>query len=207
MPTLLSYTTKMPGASLSLPRLITCPTGAKLAKCEGSVCAKCYASKGQYRCNNVKNAQNWRFNLTKTKDFVPIMVGALLSETHQGRVWFRWHDSGDIVGSEYGHKIFDIVEATPAMNHYLPTKERAIIADVLSARPCPRNLVIRISTGMIDEAPIIEDLPKPCCSAMTYTVAAPALAHVCHATTGDKECGTCRACWSKDVLSIAYHLH
>ena len=43
----LTKTSKMPGLSYSLPAW-ECKTGAKLRKVKNSVCASCYAMKGNY---------------------------------------------------------------------------------------------------------------------------------------------------------------
>ena len=43
----LTRTSKMPGLSYSLPAW-ECKTGSKLRKIKGSVCASCYALKGNY---------------------------------------------------------------------------------------------------------------------------------------------------------------
>ena len=45
----LTRTSKMPGLSYSLPAW-ECKTGSKLRKIKGSVCASCYALKGNYTC-------------------------------------------------------------------------------------------------------------------------------------------------------------
>ena len=50
-------TTKMPGLSYSLPAW-ECKTGSRLRKITGSVCASCYALKGNYtRYTEIKKAQ------------------------------------------------------------------------------------------------------------------------------------------------------
>ena len=53
----LTRTSKMPGLSYSLPAW-ECKTGSKLRKIKGSVCASCYALKGNYtRYKAIKAAQ------------------------------------------------------------------------------------------------------------------------------------------------------
>ena len=56
----MTRTKKMPGLSYSLPAW-ECRTGAKLRKVPGSVCAGCYALKGNYtRYPAIKAAQYYR---------------------------------------------------------------------------------------------------------------------------------------------------
>lgn len=52
----------------------------------------CYASKGAYIWSNVKPAFQYRFEVSKTNDFITIMRGEIISKkaTH-----IRIHDSGD----------------------------------------------------------------------------------------------------------------
>ena len=56
----MTRTKKMPGLSYSLPAW-ECITGAKLRKVKGSVCAGCYALKGNYtRYPAIKAAQYYQ---------------------------------------------------------------------------------------------------------------------------------------------------
>jgi hypothetical protein len=58
-------TSKMPGLSYSLPAW-ECKTGSKLRKIPGSVCASCYALKGNYtRYKAIKEAQYRRLEAMK----------------------------------------------------------------------------------------------------------------------------------------------
>ena len=51
----LSKPNKMPGPSINLPA-VACITGAKLVDVLNSTCSGCYALKGRYRFQNVKDA-------------------------------------------------------------------------------------------------------------------------------------------------------
>ena len=57
----LSAPNKMPGPSINLPA-VACITGAKLVKVKGSTCSGCYALKGRYRFQNVKDAMQRRLD-------------------------------------------------------------------------------------------------------------------------------------------------
>lgn len=59
----LTETSKMPGLSFSLPALITCPLGSKLAQLEGTPCSGCYALKGAYAWKGTRAAQARRYAL------------------------------------------------------------------------------------------------------------------------------------------------
>ena len=65
---------KMPGLSYSLPAW-ECKTGSKLRKIKGSVCASCYALKGNYtRYQAIKAAQYIRLEALKNDKWVEAMV-------------------------------------------------------------------------------------------------------------------------------------
>ena len=52
------------------------------------------------------------------------------------------------------HAIARVCELTPKIKHWLPTREAAIVKAFLRERDIPTNLVIRMSSTMIDDAPI-----------------------------------------------------
>ena len=84
-------TSKMPGLSYSLPAW-ECKTGSKLRKIPGSVCASCYALKGNYtRYKAIKDAQYRRLEAMKDPRWVDAMVAVIKRQK-----WFRWHDAGDL---------------------------------------------------------------------------------------------------------------
>ena len=68
----LSEPSKMPGYSFSLPAIVTCPIGAKLALVDGTPCSGCYALKGAYAWKPVREAQARRYAILQRaiKDYV-----------------------------------------------------------------------------------------------------------------------------------------
>ena len=92
----LTRTSKMPGLSYSLPAW-ECKTGSKLRKIKGSVCASCYALKGNYtRYKAIKAAQYVRLKALKDKRWIAAMVAQIIRQKY-----FRWHDAGDIQSMEH----------------------------------------------------------------------------------------------------------
>ena len=93
----MTRTKKMPGLSYSMPAW-ECITGKKLRKVKGSVCAGCYALKGNYtRYPAIKAAQYYRLATLMEPDWVPAMVAQVKRQR-----WFRWHDAGDIQSAKLG---------------------------------------------------------------------------------------------------------
>jgi hypothetical protein len=184
-------TSKMPGLSYSLPAW-ECKTGSKLRKVKGSVCASCYALKGNYtRYPAIKAAQYRRLEAMKHPDWVQAMAAVIKRQK-----WFRWHDAGDVQDQQHLQKIFEICRLTPETNHWLPTRE-AWIKDHLASKP--DNLVIRFSPPMVNQrAP--ESWPN---SSMVVDKGF----HTCPAPAQGGKCGSCRQCWDSSIKVISYGKH
>ena len=184
-------TSKMPGLSYSLPAW-ECKTGSKLRKVKGSVCASCYALKGNYtRYPAIKAAQYRRLEAMKHPDWVTAMAAVIKRQK-----WFRWHDAGDVQDQQHLQKIYEICRLTPETRHWLPTRE-AWIKDHLASKP--DNLVIRFSPPMVNQrAP--ESWPH---SSMVVDKGF----HTCPAPAQGGKCGSCRQCWDSNIKVISYGKH
>ncbi len=191
----ISNPSKMPGHSFSIPAR-RCATGSKLRKVKGSVCSMCYALKGNYvRFPNVEKALEKRYQLLNHPQWIDAM--ALLIEK-TGDSYFRWHDAGDIQSVEHLRNIFAVCRLTPQVRHWLPTRETRIVQDI-SPGDVPDNLVIRISSHMIDQAPV-KWWPN------TSTVVSDH-SQSCPAPSQGNKCQDCRACWDKSVQTVSYSAH
>ena len=184
-------TSKMPGLSYSLPAW-ECKTGSKLRKVKGSVCASCYALKGNYtRYPAIKAAQYRRLEAMKHPAWVTAMAAVIKRQK-----WFRWHDAGDVQDQQHLQKIFEICRLTPDTSHWLPTRE-AWIKDHLASKP--DNLVIRFSPPMVNQrAP--ESWPN---SSMVVNKGY----HTCPAPAQGGKCLDCRQCWDPDIKVVSYGKH
>ena len=197
----LSKASKMPCKSWSLQALDTCPASKNKDGSLVDACKGCYATTGNYRVPNVKaprehNREDW-----KREEFVFDFVQALDTERY-----FRWFDSGDMYDLRLAKKILQIMQATPWVNHWLPTRMHkfAKFADVIAEMEALPNVVVRLSSDSISGETIEGATTSTIChSAET----APEGATVCEAYTRGGKCGTCRACFSKDVPVVAYPAH
>ena len=187
----LSKPSKMPGPAFNLPAS-RCITGAKLVKIPCSVCHGCYALKGRYRFPNVQNALERRRQALSSPQWVEAMTGLV-----QGHDFFRWHDSGDLQSLEHLKNIFEVCRRTPNTKHWLPTREAQILKQV-QPEDVPKNLIIRFSSHMIDQGPV---------TAWPWTSTVVTQDKTCPAAEQDNTCGSCRACWNRDVKNIAYGKH
>jgi len=193
----LSKPSKMPGFSYNLPAY-KCITGVKLQAVPGSVCAGCYAMKGRYAFGNTKRAMNRRLaSLTHPKWGLAMSV-QINSKFKYGHDFFRWHDSGDLQSLEHLKNIFDVCLATPAVGHWMPTREAKFLKEI-KIEEIPKNLIIRMSSHMIDQGPV-NSWP------WTSTVKTDKQ-HSCPSSKQGNKCGSCRQCWDKNIPNISYGKH
>ena len=187
----LSAPSKMPGPAYNLPASM-CLTGAKLVQIPGSVCAGCYALKGRYRFNNVQSALRRRAASLMHPDWIDAMV-ALIS----GHEYFRWHDSGDIQSVEHLKKIFEVCKLTPFTRHWMPTREARFLR-LMDPDIIPSNLIIRMSSHMIDQGPV---------TFWPWTSTVSSSSKTCPAQDQGNKCMDCRACWDRKVANVTYQKH
>ena len=90
----------------------TCP-----ASKDSEVCRGCYAMKGRYRFDSVKNTRIKNLEASKSKEWVDEMV-----KTVSKYDYFRWFDSGDLATLELTRKIHEVIARTPNVKHWLPTR-------------------------------------------------------------------------------------
>lgn len=197
----LSETSKLDGVkSWSLQARSTCP-GARDKGEYVPACAGCYASFGNYYFPAVKNTRAFNKKDWKRPAWVADFV-----ETLQNERYFRWFDSGDIYCKALAIKIRDVIKLTPWVAHWLPTRSHKFpkINAILNEIQALPNAMVRASSDAVDGTytkgvhgsciiPTIDALPDG--------------VTLCHAALNQGKCGSCRACYSKDVPVIAYVAH
>lgn len=200
----LSRTRKMPCHSWGLPTS-TCQLGARLAQMQESVCASCYAAKGNYAWPNVQAANARRYARREHPEWIPAMVTLV---HWQARVncqpYFRWFDSGDVQSVAMLERIVCVAQATPEIAHWLPTREHGLVREYLAQSSLPANLTVRVSAHVIDHAPPrVAGLP----TSTVHRTRAPQ-GYACPAYAAKPaSCYTCRACWDRTIPNISYPHH
>lgn len=220
----LGYPSKMPGTSYGISASM-CGIGAKLAQVDGSVCFDCYALKGNYVRSSVKKAHAKRLAGIRNPLWVAAMVTLLQhahgpkgKRKHNGRKlakgWHRFHDSGDLQSVEHLTKIAAVAAMTPAIRHWLPTRELGMVqAYVRAGGIVPDNLTIRVSATMVDGPatsawPITSTVHSRTVNHFSSLNDAPMPpANVCPAPKQEGKCKACRMCWDKAIAQTSYHLH
>jgi len=198
----ISTTSKLDGVrSWSLQARETCPGSIGRDGQLVPACAGCYAVGGNYRYPNVKaprveNRDDWQ-----RPEWVADMVAALRNDRY-----FRWFDSGDMYAIGLAEKIYAVMAATPDVRHWLPTRMHKFpkFADVIARMRALPNVVVRASSDSVtgDYTPGVHG------STIVPAIdAVPAGATLCAAANNAGKCGSCRACYSKDVAVVAYVAH
>jgi hypothetical protein len=187
----LSAPGKMPEGSYNLPANM-CQTGAKLRLVPDTPCYECYAFNGRYNFPNVKDALARRLESLTHPQWVEAMAVLIKGKKH-----FRWHDSGDLQSVQHLKNIFEVCKLTSLTQHWLPTQERKY----LPLGSYPKNLIIRLSNAKNNT------VPGQAWSHWSTVVTTPRAGHVCPAPDQGNVCGSCRACWSKDVKEVQYRIH
>jgi len=193
-----TITSKMPSSSYSLPAN-KCIKGSKLRQIKGTVCSGCYALKGNYvRYPKIVEAQERRLLSITKNEWINAMVYIINNKKDiKNSGVFRWHDSGDLQSLEHFDKILSVVRQTPAIKHWLPTKESEFIKNYKGK--IPGNIVIRLSGTMIDGK-------KPIYS-HTSTVVTDKSKATCRSFDNEGMCGDCRKCWDKNISNVSYLAH
>lgn len=197
----LSKPSKMPCRSWSLEALRTCPAAKKPDGSLVDACRGCYATQGNYNFPSVRGSREHNRTDWKRDEWVQDMVQALDNDRY-----FRWFDSGDMYDLKLAEKILEVMIATPWCNHWLPTRMHKIkrFQGILSRMEALPNVVIRLSSDSVrgevvpgnTSSTIIGDDQL---ESFTGTI--------CKSYENQGKCGTCRACWSKDVPVVAYVQH
>ena len=195
---MLSNTSKLGVKSISLDAR-KCKTGSKLAKKKGTVCNGCYALKGCYVFPVVKDAMARRLEFFNSANFIPIMVWLLQS---QKKNFFRWFDSGDVQNVIMALNILEICKLTPNIKHWIPSKEYKIWRCVLNVEKLPSNVVLRMSSPNIDQAPL-----KGFNNTSTVHENKKAFGLECIAYKQDGKCLDCKACYDPKIKNISYPKH
>ena len=187
----LSAPSKMPGPAYNLPAPM-CITGSTLVDVINSVCNGCYALKGRYNFPNVKAALARRLQSLQHPQWVFAMTVLI-----KGEEVFRWHDSGDLQSVQHLKNIFEVCKATPETSHWLPTREAKFLK-LMDPEVLPKNLIIRMSSHMIDQAPV---------KFWPWTSTVSTGDFTCPASKQGNQCRSCRNCWDRSIANVSYPKH
>lgn len=198
----LSTTSKLDGIrSWSLEAGATCPASFNPDGSLVPACAGCYAKGGNYRFPTVKAPREHNRLDWERDTWVQDMVKELDNDRY-----FRWFDSGDMYALKLAEKILLVMQLTPWVKHWLPTRMHKFskFSQVLSAMQSLPNVSVRFSSDSVT-GEFTRGLHGSVIVPSADNV--PADASLCGAYSRGGKCGGCRACWDKSVSVVAYPAH
>jgi len=195
----LSKTSKLDGIlSWSLQALETCPGSVNKDGSLVDACKGCYATTGNYNYPNVKaprieNREDWQ-----AEDWVERMVNALESQRY-----FRWFDSGDMYSIGLAEKILKVMESTPWVKHWLPTRmvKFSKFQGIVSKMQQLPNVMVRFSSDSVTG----EHGPEH--GSVIVSDPSQSKGFLCRAYENEGRCNGCRACYDKSVPLVSYPAH
>lgn len=201
---MLSDTSKLGVKSWSLQALNTCPASIDDQGNLVDACSGCYATGGNYRFSNVKAVREYNRQVWQNEDFVNDFVTKLDNERY-----FRWFDSGDLYSLSLAKKIYEIMLNTPHVKHWLPTRMYKFkkFEGILKNMQALPNVVIRLSSDDITGKKVNSDLIKTNSTILPSELIEGYNGFICPAYDQDGKCLTCKACYDKDVKTVAYIAH
>ena len=239
-------TTSKTGSTWGLPAIASCPV-------QDEMCQKCYALGGWYQTDHrlqidrvlrleylqrlirQQQLESWvqwmaqELAALPTQEPFPSTLRqhayAGLFDPNDGVRYFRWHDSGDLFNAAYTVAVFQVCEATPAVLHWLPTRNvKLILALVRKGVKIPANLSVMVSIhhgGVFEQAQL-----RAVCALLTLQPKARiGLSYVLPGTVGrswlpdniahgsflcpasnakdpkERNCKGCRRCWAARIDS------
>jgi len=198
----ISITSKLDGIrSWSLQALNTCPGSIESPGVLVDACKGCYATTGNYVFANVKAPREFNRTDWQRLDWCDDMVQELEKDRY-----FRWLDSGDLYSLALAEKVLEVMQRTPWVKHWLPTRMHKfpkfrMVLDQMKALP---NVSVRFSSDSVQGEYI---------KGLHGSVIVPTADQVkrgmtlCRAYENAGKCSGCRACWDKKVKVIAYPAH
>jgi hypothetical protein len=141
------------------------------------------------------NREDWQRD-----DWVFVMVQSLDNDRY-----FRWFDSGDMYALELARKIYMVMQATPHVKHWLPTRMHKFAkfqAIIELMRELP-NVVVRASSDSVT-GEVLADQSHSSTIASSFDDQS---ITVCQAYEHGGKCSGCRACWDQSVAVIGYVAH
>jgi hypothetical protein len=120
--------------------------------------------------------------------------------------FFRWFDSGDIYTLGLAEKMLEVMQRTPWVKHWLPTRMHKFpkFRMVLGSMQALPNVMVRFSSDSVT-GEFIAGLHGSVIVPDSETV--PHGVTLCRAYENAGKCNGCRACYDKNVPVIAYPAH
>lgn len=190
----------------SIPSVITCPW--RTPQCE----KLCYAKKAEVLYPEVLPCRTRNYEESKKDNFIQDMnlwlQWHLSRPSKQGKqCYFRIHESGDFMNSEYLAKFITIAQNNPTIIFMAYTKSVNLLIPFENC--IPANLIIRYSIWEDTKQEQLDnalDMGLPIYTAFTKEVIGYKVAHEGY-TLCECDCKNCKMCYSNKVDKIAVCIH
>ena len=198
----LSNTSKLGCKSWSLQVIETCPAALDEKGDLVPACKGCYATSGAYRFGNVKKVRFDNNEAWQLESFEVDFIQALSKEKY-----FRWFDSGDMYSLALAEKMYFIMQNTPTVKHWLPTRMHKFkkFHNVLERMQGLSNVNVRLSSDGINGELIDTKLNST--NSTIIGSNSDYKGFVCPSSLQDGKCKACKACFNKEVKTVAYIGH
>jgi hypothetical protein len=122
--------------------------------------------------------------------------------------YFRWFDSGDLYSLALAEKVLEVMQRTPWVRHWLPTRMHKFpkFRMVLDQMRTLDNVAVRFSADSVN-GEFIPGLHGSVIGPSADTFQERAGASLCRAYEHGGKCSGCRACWDKSIELICYPAH
>ena len=200
----ISVTSKLDGIrSWSLQAIETCPGSIASPGELVDACKGCYATTGNYRYPNViapraHNKEDWQ-----RMEWTDEMVNELEKDRY-----FRWLDSGDLYSLALAEKVYEVMQRTPWVKHWLPTRMHKFpkFREIFNRMKALPNVSVRFSADSVT-GEYMPGLHGSVIGPDASTFQEQSGVSLCRAYEHEGKCSGCRACWNKDIALIAYPAH
>lgn len=186
--------------SVNLPPITTCRPCCPCAH-------DCYATKGRFRFQNVKNnlLNNYRIYLTNPKVYFSEIKHAI----NNGMVsysYFRWHASGDFVDKEYFDGVIKVATELPLTSFLAFTKKFEIVNQYIqNGGTIPKNLHI-VFSAWGDDFKVENPYSFPVAYVRFKGKENKSIPNTATECSGD--CTNCLQCWKiKTGESVVFNKH
>jgi len=206
--TLLSYPSKMPGASCSISTdsCVASALSIRQAQAQGSdpICLSCYAEKGFYRFHEALNDERyeWAKRAVKDKTFFGAMTAAIEKAVKPSLPYFRIHDGGDFFSVAHVREWMRVCWALPHIHFWAPTRTHLLLRflPALQELASLPNVTVRPSANGFEE-------PPPVVPGLHAGSSAAKHGYNCLAHLHGNNCGDCRICWDEKTVPVIYRRH
>ena len=182
-----------------------CIKGTALRKIKNSVCASCYATKGNFHYPSVKASH--QYHLKSLDNGFQWVLGMAYQIIKTQTKYFRFHASGDLQSVDHAIQIINLAKLTPSCKYWIPTRETKILKDLKEQNiSIPKNCVFRVSAPLIDGF-LNSKVFKNTSAVISNKDKARNKDKNCPSLSQGGQCLDCRNCWDNRIKNINYLIH